>query len=201
MFTIYGDIISGNCLKVKYVADYLDLDYTWHPIDVVAGEAQKAEFKAINPAAQVPTITFDDGKMLSQSNAIMRYLARKSDLIPNDPWYATKMDQWLFWEQYSHETCIAVTRFHVLFQNVAIEERNPDLVAKGEKALSLMDEHLSNNNWFAGSTASLADVALYAYTQFAPDAGFDLATRPNLRRWLAETKSTLKLSDDLSSGS
>lgn len=197
MLTIYGDIVSGNCLKVKYVADYLRLDYKWHPVDVVAGDAQKPEFKAINPAAQVPATTFEDGRMLSQSNAIMRYLAKSSDLIPTDPWHAAKMDQWLFWEQYSHETCIAVTRFHVLFQNVAIEDRDPNLVAKGEKALNLMEEHLSEKRWFAGNTPSLADVALYAYTQFAPDAGFDLETRPNIQRWLAETKLTLKLSNEL----
>lgn len=193
MLTIYGDMISGNCLKVKYVADYLGIDYQWHHVDVVAGDAQKTDFKAINPAAQVPTVKLDDGKALSQSSAIMRYLAQGSTLIPENPWQAAKMDEWMFWEQYTHETSIAVTRFQVLFQNIAIEDRDPKLLAKGEAALELMEAHLKDNKWFVGDNLSLADIALYAYTQFAPDAGFNLDNKPNIKHWLKRVQSTLNI--------
>jgi len=193
MLTIYGDMISGNCLKVKYVADYLDIDYSWHHIDVVAGDAQKADFKAINPAAQVPTVQLEDGKNLSQSNAIMRYLAQGSALIPTDSWLAAKMDEWMFWEQYTHETSIAVTRFQVLFQGTAINDRDPKLVAKGEAALKLMETHLKDTRWFVGEKFSLADIALYAYTQFAPDAGFNLDNKPNIKHWLTKVQSALNI--------
>jgi len=193
MLTIYGDMISGNCLKVKYVADYLDIDYSWHHIDVVAGDAQKADFKAINPAAQVPTVQLEDGKSLSQSNAIMRYLAQGSALIPTDSWLAAKIDEWMFWEQYTHETSIAVTRFQVLFQGTAINDRDPKLVAKGEAALKLMETHLKDTRWFVGEKFSLADIALYAYTQFAPDAGFNLDNKPNIKHWLTKVQSALNI--------
>ena len=61
----------------------------------------------------MPTVEFDDGRALAQSNAIIRYLARGSDLIPADAFAAAKMDEWLFWEQYSHEPYIAVCRFQM----------------------------------------------------------------------------------------
>ena len=81
---IHGDLGSGNCLKVKYTADYLGLPYTWVPIDIMKGEAQTAAFHAMNPAGQTPVLETADGKYLAQSNAIIRYLARASTLLPND---------------------------------------------------------------------------------------------------------------------
>jgi glutathione S-transferase len=191
MFTIYGDTISGNCLKIKYVADILGLKYRWVDVDVVAGETQTPELLALNPVGQVPIIQLEDGRVLAQSNAIMRYLSEGSSLIPADAWQRAKMDEWLFWEQYSHETSIAVTRFRVVFKGQALADRDPVLVQKGETALDLMEAHLRDNKWFVGDALSLADLALYAYTQFAPDAGFGLAGRPSVARWLADVSAKI----------
>jgi len=193
MLTIYGDRISGNCLKVKYVADYVGIPYTWVDISVLKAETRTHEFLKINPAGQVPVVRFDDGRSLAQSNAIMRFLAEQSDLIPKDVWGRAKMDEWLFWEQYSHETSIAVTRFHVVYQGRALEARDPALVSKGEAALDLMEQHIVDKDWFVGRAPSLADVALYAYTQFADDAGFSLSARPNVRAWLVRVAEALDL--------
>ena len=112
---IYGDSNSGNCLKVKWVADRLALPYQWIEIDTLKGGSRTAEFLKRNPWGQVPTVELDDRRALAQSNAIIRYLARGSDLIPSDPFAAAKMDEWLFWEQYSHEPYIAVCRFQMVY--------------------------------------------------------------------------------------
>jgi len=196
MFTLYGDKISGNCLKALYVANYLGLDHKWVDISVLGGGARTEEFLKINPYGQVPALQTGNGATLAQSNAIMLYLAEASALVPEDPWARAKMNEWLFWEQYSHETAIAVTRFHVVYMGKSIAERDPVLVSKGEGALDRMEAHLNENRWFVGESISLADIALYAYTQFAPDAGFDLKGRPNILGWLKRTASTL----DLASG-
>ena len=100
---IYGDTNSGNCLKVKWVCDRLALPYTWIGVDTLKRETRTTQFLKLNNAGQVPTVEFDDGRTLAESNAIIRYLARGSDLIPADAFAAAKMDEWLFWEQYSHE--------------------------------------------------------------------------------------------------
>src|ERR1700761_6929586 len=96
---IYGDSNSGNCLKVKWVCDHLALPYTWIDVDTMKRETRTTPFLKLNPAGQVPTVEFDDGRTLAQSNAIIRYFARGSDLIPADAFAAAKMDEWLFWEQ------------------------------------------------------------------------------------------------------
>ena len=128
---IYGDTNSGNCLKVKWVCDHLALPYDWINVDTLKGETRTAEFLKLNGAGQVPAVVFDDGRMLAQSNAIIRYLARGSDLIPHDAFAAAKMDEWLFWEQYSHEPYIAVCRFQMVYLGKPASDLDPDKVKRG----------------------------------------------------------------------
>src|ERR1700748_4013615 len=122
MLKIHGDSNSGNCLKVKWVCDTLALPYTWAEIDTMNGGSRTDAFLRLNPWGQVPTVEFDDGRTLAQSNAIIRYLARGSDLIPSDAFAAAKVDEWLFWEQYSHEPYIAVCRFHLRYLGKAASQ-------------------------------------------------------------------------------
>src|SRR5580700_2400522 len=100
---IYGDPISGNCLKVKWVCDFLGLSYRWIDVDILKGESRTAAFLAMNPAGQVPVVILDDNRPIAQSNAIILYLAEGSGLIPTDAFERAKMLEWMFWEQYSHE--------------------------------------------------------------------------------------------------
>ena len=124
---IYGDQNSGNCLKVKWVADRLALPYEWIEIDTLKGGSRTAEFLKLNPWGQVPAVVLDDGRTLAQSNAIIRYLARGSELIPADAFAAAKMDEWLFWEQYSHEPYVAVCRFHMVYLGRKASELDPEI--------------------------------------------------------------------------
>ena len=110
LLTIYGDPISGNCLKVKFVADRLGIAYRWVEIDVLKKETRTPSFLAMNPAGQVPTVVLADGRPLAQSNAIMLHLAEGSDLIPSDAFDRAQMFQWLFWEQYNHEPTIQICK-------------------------------------------------------------------------------------------
>lgn len=194
MLTIYGDRISGNCLKVMWVAERLGLPYRWMDIDVVKGEAKAPEFLTINPAGQVPAVVLSDGRVLSQSNAIMLHLAEGSDLIPVDAYDRAVMFQWLCWEQYSHEPAIAVRRFHKHYLGKSDAEIDPALMLKGGAALTLMDARLeANEGWFAGAGISLADVALVAYTRVAHEGGFDLSEYPAVKSWVRCVEAALPI--------
>ena len=182
--TVFGDSISGNCLKVKFVADLLGLAYDWVEIDVMKGETRTPEFLAMNPAGQVPVVRFADNSTLSQSNAIMLHLAEGSGLIPADAFDRALMFQWLFWEQYSHEPTVAVLRFQKFYLKKADSEIDPALPAKCNKVLALMNGHLENREYFVGEKLSLADIALVAYTRFAHQAGLDLARTPHVAAWV-----------------
>jgi len=191
--TIYGDSISGNCLKVKFVADRLGLPYDWIEISVLKSETRTPEFLAMNPAGQVPVVRFADSGVLAQSNAIILHLAQNTDLIPTDAFERALMYQWLFWEQYSHETAIAVLRFQKFYLRKPDSEIDPNLRPRCLRVLGLMDEHLKGRSHFVGKQLSLADVALVAYTRFAHQAGLDLAQYPQVAPWVRRVEDDLSI--------
>ncbi len=190
---IYGDVLSGNCDKVRYTADYLGLPYDWVEIDSVHGKTRTPEFLAKNPQGQVPFVELDDGRCLAQSNAIIRFLARGSALLPDDAFVQAKVDEWLFWEQNSHEFFIANMIGHMTYKGQSKETREPFRVERGEKALDHMESHLGSKIWLVSDRMTIADIALFAYTRNAHKGGFDMSHRPNIRKWIAACEQHLKL--------
>jgi glutathione S-transferase len=193
---IYGDRRSGNCLKVKWTADHLGVDYEWVDVDVVKGETRTEDFLAINPAGQVPCLERSDGRILAQSNAIIFHLARGSKLIPADAFDQAKMLEWMFWEQYSHEPFIAVRRFRKAFLDLGDDEIEPDLMAKGRRALGVMEMRLLSREFIVADTLTLADIALVAYTRVADEGGFDLDEFLGVRGWIARVEQELGIDPD-----
>lgn len=192
-FTLYGDLVSGNCLKAKWTADYLRLNYDWVDVDIMQGQTQTDEFLSINPVGQVPVARWDDGRTLAQSNAILLYLAEGSTLVPETSFARAQMNSWLFWEQYSHEPYIAVLRFKKLYQNLPDSEIDPNLLAKGRRALGVLEMQATYTDWLVGDTLTCADIALVAYSRVAHEGGFDLSEFPSVERWVSRTETALGL--------
>jgi glutathione S-transferase len=192
---IYGDRISGNCLKVKWTADYLGRPYEWVDVDVLQSATRTPEFLALNPAGQVPTVVLDDGRPLAQSNAIILHLAEGSELIPADAYQRARMLEWMFWEQYSHEPYVAVARFHVVYMGKDPKDLEERLVTRGRAALKLMDEALAKSPFLVGEALSLADVALVAYTRMADQGGFELGQYPHVKAWIGRVEDGLRITD------
>ncbi len=181
---IFGDENSGNCMKVKRTADRLGMAYEWVAIDIMHGESRTPGFLAMSAAGQVPVVAWPDGRVLAQSNAIIRYLAAGTSLLPQDPFEQAKVDEWLFWEQYSHEPYVAVCRFQMLYEGRPAQARDDWRVARGEAALDHLDAALAARRWLVGEAFSIADIALHAYTHVAHEGGFDLGRRPHLTAWV-----------------
>lgn len=188
---IYGDSISGNCLKVKWTADFLGLTYDWIETDILKGESRTPAFLALNPAGQVPLVVLDDGRPLAQSNAIILHLAEGSALIPADGYERARMLEWMFWEQYSHEPYVAVARFHVKYLGKPAADLEPRLVERGAAALQRLEDGLVDRPFLVGGTVSLADVALVAYTRVAHEGGFSLGVYPKVKAWVARVEAAL----------
>jgi glutathione S-transferase len=193
MITIYGDSISGNCLKVKWTADVLGLAYRWIEVEILTGATRTEAFLAMNPAGQVPVVLLDDGRPLAQSNAIILHLAEGSDLIPRDAYARARMLEWLFWEQYSHEPYVAVARFQVRYLGKSPSEVEPRIRERGEAALQRLEDGLAGGPFLVGDRLSLADIALVAYTRMAGEGGFDLAPLPGVRAWIDRVEQALAI--------
>lgn len=183
---IYGDYYSGNCYKLALLASHLDLAHEWIHVDILAGETHNDAFKAKNANAKIPTLELDDGRTLAESNAILNYLAENTPFLPADKFDRAQVLQWQFFEQYSHEPYIAVARYINRYLGLP-EERLEEYKAKqagGHKALAVMENTLSKNDYLVGNCITIADISLYAYTHVANEGGFDLAGYPAVQAWI-----------------
>ena len=183
---IFGDSGSSNCYKIKLLAALLEIQHKWIYVDILAGGTQTPEFLNKNPNGKIPVVELADGRCLSESNAIINFLASGSALVSSDPYEYAKVQQWQFFEQYSHEPFIAVARFIAKYLGLP-DDRRAEYESKqegGHKALRIMEEQLQQTPYLTGGQLSTADISLYAYTHVAEEGGFDLQSYPAVRQWL-----------------
>ncbi|QDU65978.1 glutathione S-transferase family protein [Engelhardtia mirabilis] len=188
MLQLHRNAISGNCYKVELLLHRLARPVEL--IDVTFGqpesEAQRAAVKSLSTIGRIPTLVLDDGRVLTESNAILCYLAEGTPYVPADAFDRAQVLRWMFFEQNLHEPHIATRRF-VMTQGDP-SKVSADLLEiwleRGTDALGVMERHLSEHDWFGPAGYSIADIALYAYTHVADQGGYDLAPFPALRAWL-----------------
>lgn len=188
---IYGDVFSGNCYKLKLACALLSIPHEWVPIDILNNETLTDSFLAINPVGKIPVLETDEGEFLSESNAILYYLARDSELWPVDKLSQSRVLQWQSFEQYSHEPYIAVARFIKYYLNMpeARKAEYQNLHNPGHRALSVMEQALKKTDFLVGNQCTIADLSLYAYTHVANEGGFDLLSYPAISGWLGRIRS------------
>jgi glutathione S-transferase len=189
MLTLYGFLRSGNVYKVRLLLAQLGIPHRRVEVSQQTNDTSRPEFRAINPIGKVPTIVFDDGRMLSESGAISHYLAVGTRFWPDDRWQQAQVLRWMFFEQYSHEPAIAVNRFLRVYTGP--DDRTSQIEAnhrRGMGALAVMDAHLAAHEWFGADAYSIADIALYAYTHVADEGGFDLASFAHIGPWLERVR-------------
>jgi glutathione S-transferase len=184
---LYDYLDSGNGYKLRLLLALLATPYELVEVDILRGESRTPEFLAMNPNGRIPVLELDDGEHLSESDAILFYLAEGTRFLPAGRLERARVLQWMFFEQYSHEPNIATPRFWLRHTRIT-EERAAALAAKrelGYAALTVMEKELAGRRWLVGDSMTIADIALYAYTHVAEEGGFDLAPYPNVRAWLA----------------
>lgn len=175
---------SGNCYKPRLLMHRLGIPFRLVDTDSRDGSTRTPEFLALNPTGKVPLLVLPDGRRLSESNAMLLHLAEGTRYLPADRYERALTYQWLFFEQYSHEPYIAVARFVRLFLKKPDDPRLPELERRGHHALGVMERHLARNDFFVAGKLTIADIALFAYTHCAEDAGFDLGSYPAVRAWI-----------------
>lgn len=189
--TLYDFPGSGNSYKPYLLLHLLGRPFRHVKLDILAGDTRTAAFLEKNPNGKIPVLEFADGRCLAESNAILFHLAEGTEYLPADPWDRAKTLQWMFFEQYSHEPAIAVLRFirHFETPGPANSEYEASLEAKSYAALDVMEQNLAAADFFAAGRYTIADIALYAYTHVAAEAGLDLERYPAVRAWLARVAS------------
>ena len=190
MLRLYDNHLSGNGYKPRLLLAHLGKTYERVELDTLKGETRTPEFLARNPNGRIPVLELASGACIAESNAILFYLAEGSRFLPSDPLARALTLQWMFFEQYSHEPCIAVARHWIRHVEMTESQRAqlPEKQEGGRAALAVMEGHLAALDWFGGHAMSIADIALYAYTHVADEGGFELSGYPCVNDWLSRVR-------------
>ena len=185
---LYNVAYSGNSYKVRLLLAQLSVPCEIVEVDILKGESRTTEFLKINPNGRTPVLD-DNGFILAESNAILAYLAKGTKFLPEDRQKFALIFQWMFFEQYSHESYIATSRFWLQHKPDS-PEKSALLASKrdgGWAALKIMEDHLVKTDFFVGDY-SIADIALFAYTHVSHEGGFPLDDFPKIRAWVERVK-------------
>lgn len=175
--------LSGHAHRVELLLSLLKLPTELVFVDLANGAHKKAEFLAINAFGQVPVID-DNGTLLSDSNAILVYLAKKygnGSWLIDEPVAAARIQRWLSVAAGQLAYGPASARLITVFGAALNAE---DVIARAHALLKVMDSELATSPFLAGDTATIADVANYTYIAHAPEGNVSLQAYPNVRAWL-----------------
>jgi glutathione S-transferase len=190
MLTLYDYLPSQNAYKVRLLLGHLGRPYRTEIVSIFEGEGQRPGFLAVNPAGAVPAIRFEDGRVLAESNAILACIAHGTRYLPDDPFDNAKVHQWLNFEQY-YVLAIATLRHWTLTGKLA---RRPQALIEqhrstSARALAILERELATRPFIAGDSYTIADMAVFAYTHRADEAGLRLSDYPNLLAWIERVRS------------
>jgi glutathione S-transferase len=187
MITVYGMAVSGNCWKVLQILRLTGHVVSWVETDGNSGATRTPEFLAINPNGKVPVAVLEDGTAITESGAILAHFAEGTPWLPPPGLLRTRVFEWLFFEQYSHEPYIAVARNIITYLRAAdrFQERLAQCRERGAQALAVMERRLGTHDWLTDAGPTIADLALFAYTHVADEGGFLLSDYPGVAAWVA----------------
>ncbi|MGH8203048.1 MAG: glutathione S-transferase family protein, partial [Steroidobacteraceae bacterium] len=180
---------SGNGYKCRLTMKALGVPYQLVQMNIVAGATRTPEFLSINPNGKVPVLMVPGRGAIAESHAIINYLAEGTRLMPADKYERALVWQWLGFEQYQLEPGVATVRFWLTSLKKTPEElgeKYTERFQRGADALAVLERRLSGRRWLVGDQVSLADIALFAYTHVADEAGYRMNDFPAIRAWVAE---------------
>jgi glutathione S-transferase len=190
---IWGRVSSVNVQKVVWCADELELDYERIDVGGRFGGNDTPQYLAMNPNGLVPVID-DDGFILYESNAIVRYLAARHGaerLWPSDVRRRADVDRWMEWQSTSYTPAMWGAFWQLI--RTPDDKRDAALVessrAKSEKLSGILDTHLATRRFLTGEDFTVADIVVGCAAHRWLNLPLQRQSRPNLERWYDDLKS------------
>lgn len=180
---LYHFALSGHAHRARLFLSLLGIPHELVDVDLKSAAQKRPEFLALNPFGQVPVLD-DDGVIISDSNAILVYVATKlgrTDWLPQDAKGAAAVQRWLSVAAGDLAFGPAAARLITVFG----AKHNPDdVIARAHVLLKRLEAHLAGRDWLVGAAPTIADVALYSYLSSAPEGNVDLSAYARVNAWL-----------------
>ncbi|MGI9502941.1 MAG: glutathione S-transferase family protein [Geminicoccaceae bacterium] len=180
---IHSFPLSGHAHRVRLFASLAGIAHEVIDVDLAKGAHKQQPFLALNPAGQVPVIE-DGDDVISDSNAILVYLARKyaPSYIPADPKGEAEVQKFLTLAAGELAFGPAAARLITVFK----APLDADFCkATAAKVLGKLEAHMAGRDFLVGDKPTIADIAIYSYSAHAPEGNVSLEPYPNVRRLLA----------------
>ncbi|MFE1599816.1 glutathione S-transferase family protein [Methylobacterium sp. ID0610] len=180
---LYHHPLSGHAHRARLFLSLVGVPHELIEVDLKAGAHKKPEFLALNPFGQVPVLD-DDGTVVSDSNAILVYVAKtlgRTEWLPEDARGSAAVQRWLSVAAgevaYGPAAARLVTVFGAKF--------NPEeVIGRAHTLLGRLEAHLAGRDWLVGHRPTIADVAVYSYVARAPEGNVDLSGYPDVNTFL-----------------
>lgn len=180
---LYHFALSGHAHRARLFLSLLGIPHELVDVDLKSAAQKRPEFLVLNPFGQVPVLD-DDDVIISDSNAILVYLATKlgrTDWLPQDAKGAAAVQRWLSVAAGDLAFGPAAARLITVFG----AKHNPDdVIARAHVLLKRLEAHLAGRDWLVGTAPTIADVALYSYLSSAPEGNVDLSAYARVNAWL-----------------
>jgi glutathione S-transferase len=187
---LYGFPPSPNTWKVRAVAAHLGIPIELQFIDLT--KPRTADYLAINPTGRTPTL-IDGDSTLSESNAIMQYLAsqKPNSLWPDDARTRADITRWQCWQlaHWGAEACQPLTFQRLVKKILNLGPPDEAVLAKGTETFHrearMLDAHLARQTYLVGNALTLADFSVAAAMAYAKEAEMPLAPYSHIQDWYA----------------
>jgi glutathione S-transferase len=197
MITFYDYLPSQNAYKVRLLLSHLGRPYRTKLVSIFQGEGQRADFLDKSPAGAVPVLELEDGRILTESNAILLYLAEGTSFLPVDSWDRAQVACWMFFEEDHIQNGIASLRHWIMTGKIA--RRSGEMVAAksavGVKTMTILERWLKDREFLASSGYTIADISVFAYVSRADEADIPLDRYPSIAAWVARVRAQARFLD------
>lgn len=190
---------TPNGRKVSIMLEECDLTYAAIPVNIRAGDQFEPDFVAISPNSKIPAIVDHDGPdgtpfAIFESGAILIYLAEKTGrFLPTDARGRSRAFQWLMFQMASIGPMFGQAHHFLHYAPEPIPYAIRRYTQEAQRLYGVLDHQLSFNEFVAGDSFSIADIAIYPWVAVRKFHEVDLSDFSQVQRWYEALKARPKL--------
>lgn len=179
---------TSNGRKIFIMLEETGLPYTIHPVNIRKGDQFKPEFLKISPNNKIPAIVDTDGPggkpiAIFESGAILIYLARKAGMLfAGDERQQIKILSWLFFQVGHVGPTFGQAHHFRDYAGPGSDYAVTRFTKEAGRVYGVLDRRLGEAEYLADDY-SIADIAVFPWTQGYEKQGQRLADFPNVQRW------------------
>lgn len=178
---------TPNGRKVSILLEELEIPYECHPVDLNKGEQRGPDFRALSAFGRIPLLRDSDtGQTISESGAIMIWLAEREGRFLGAPGDKGNVLEWLMWQMSAQGPVLGRIHQFAHYGRRIGDVAETQLREQGAAVYATLDQRLTDRDFVAGAgrgSYSIADMAIWPWVSRFEWHEIDLNAYPAVREW------------------